>query len=176
MNIQAENWRSLPGWEGLYEVSDLGRIKNTKTQRLLNGYKDHKGYVRVNLPAPDTKRKQQNRLLHQLVLEAFVGPRPEGMVSLHGAKGVSDNSVSNLSWGTQYQNIQDRKRDNTNNNPRPKAKGEGNHQAKLTEDKVILILKAKGVLPQWRLAKAFDVHPALISAIHRGVKWGHVHV
>ncbi len=50
------------------------------------------------------------RRVHILVLEAFVGPRPAGMVACHGWNGASDNSVHNLRWATQQENDEDRKR------------------------------------------------------------------
>jgi hypothetical protein len=58
--------------------------------------------------------------------------------------------------------------------PRPRAQGVGNHQAKLTEREAKEILRARGNCSQASLAARYKVSPALISAIHRGKKWGHL--
>jgi hypothetical protein len=174
MTIEPEQWRPVIGWEAQYEVSDLGRVRSLATGTVLKGCKNSKGYIRINLPAPETKRKQTCKMLHRLVLEAFVGPPPANAVCCHGPNGITDNSLANLSWATQQQNVQDRKRDGTNNHPRPRAQGVGNHQAKLTEREAKEILRARGNCSQASLAARYKVSPALISAIHRGKKWGHL--
>lgn len=77
----------------------------------------------------------------RLVAEAFVGPRPDGAVLRHGEKGRLCNEVSNLSYGTQAQNMgEDRWRDGT------MPHGEGHHNSKLNEEAVrqIRILRSNG--------------------------------
>jgi len=168
MSIIAECWRPVVDAADKYEVSDQqGRIRNSKTGRVLKPWTDSKGYARITI-------NQKQRKVHRIVLEAFVGPCPEGCVTLHGPNGITDNSLSNLSWGTQHQNVLDRKRDGTNNAPRPRHRGSLNHQAQLSEIEVLEIFRLKGVLPQWRLAKAYDVSEGTISNIHTGRKWGHL--
>lgn len=56
----------------------------------------------------DAARKSREIKTHRLVLEAFVGPRPHGMVACHGWNGPLDNSLGNLRWGTPESNDKDR--------------------------------------------------------------------
>lgn len=62
------------------------------------------GYLYVTLSRIGERR---NRHLHALVLEAFVGPRPEGLVACHGSEGKSVNTVANLRWDTMTANMLD---------------------------------------------------------------------
>lgn len=109
-----ENWRPIPGWEGSYSVSDIGRIRsesrivsysNGKTQpvkeRILKLVPDRKGYLRSQL-------FQENigytRYAHQMVLAAFVGPQADGLVSRHLNGNKLDNRLTNLRYGTDSEN------------------------------------------------------------------------
>ena len=107
-----ERWKAVIGHPG-YEVSDLGRVRSV--DRII--YRPYawplKG--RVLVPNVTGSRHQhmqvslgaKKRKVHHLVLEAFVGPRPAGGVGRHGAKGSLVNSLDNLCWGTQSDNIRD---------------------------------------------------------------------
>jgi hypothetical protein len=67
-----------------------------------------KGYLKVNL---DVGGKNVARCVHQLVLEAFVGPKPEGQEGCHFPDpDKSNNSVANLRWDTHLENVRDRVR------------------------------------------------------------------
>lgn len=111
-----ERWLPIPGYEGLYEVSDLGRVRSvarvvdrggrplTVPGKMLRPLKHGGGYRMVNL-----WRDGEGRflLVHQLVLRAFVGPPPEKHIGLHGLGGPTDNRLSNLRWGTYADNMRD---------------------------------------------------------------------
>lgn len=114
-----ERWLPVVGWEGLYEVSDHGRVRSLP-RRAPNpgtgGYRDwpgtvrsqfdHKlGYKMVRLHR-DGERK--SKYVHALVLEAFVGARPDGgMYGCHNDGDPTNNVVVNLRWGTPSSNQQD---------------------------------------------------------------------
>lgn len=107
----SEAWRPVSGYEGRYEVSDQGRVRSwlpTKQRlplpNLLVQIESEKGYLRVQLSGPDGRR---NRRVHALVLEAFVGPCPEGMQTRHMDGDKANNTLGNLSWGTPSENILD---------------------------------------------------------------------
>lgn len=117
---QAEQWRDIPGWEETYQVSNRGRIRGKDIDRLdKNGRPWRKkgtihgqhvkpnGYVYVNLKS---KPRKQRRYVHQLVLEAFVGPRPEGAEACHDNGDREDNRLENLRWDTVSENRLDIKR------------------------------------------------------------------
>lgn len=101
-----ENLKPIPKYDGYY-ADEFGRIYSYRSgnQRLLS-QRIHKGYYRVNL-----KNKGGNGIctepVHKLVLEVFVGERPEGMVCRHLNGNPLDNRLLNLCWGTPKQNAQD---------------------------------------------------------------------
>lgn len=114
--MDIEEWRAIPGFEGSYEVSNMGQIrsldrvvrrKDGRTCRypgkILKPHDnpDHSPYLTVNLSKGN---KYQRSYIHALVLEAFVGKRPPGMECCHGDGGPHDNRVSNLRWGTPLEN------------------------------------------------------------------------
>ena len=112
----AEIWKSVTGFGGYYEVSDKGAVRSLgrvdsggyrrrgRTMKLgRHGY----GYAQVRLSRDG---KSKNYLVHRLVAEAFL-ENPQNLPSvLHGAEGHEDNSVSNLRWGTQRDNLLDSSR------------------------------------------------------------------
>lgn len=112
---------------------------------------------------------QKMHKLHRLILEAFVGPCPEGMESRHLDGDPDNNKLDNLAWGTKLENHDDRRRHG--NTPT----GEKNHGAKLTERMVreIRELSTKG-LSRNELGRRFGMSRAQISRIVTGVGWRHV--
>lgn len=124
-----EEWRPVVGYEGLYEVSDCGRVRsldrvvptvNGRTYRLRgvllkswSGATQH-GHRTVSLSAGGVEKV---RLVHQLVLESFVGPRPApGMHCCHFNGDPADNRVSNLRWDTPTANQLDKVRHGRHHN------------------------------------------------------------
>lgn len=109
MDESTEEWRPVIGYEGRYDVSDRGRVRSLLhgSPLLMKLIPSNKGdYLRVQL-WKDGRGKTQ--WVHRLVLEAFIGPRPDGMVTRHLDGHSRDNGRENLMWGTQKQNIADKK-------------------------------------------------------------------
>ncbi len=108
-----EEWKVVPGYDDWYEVSDLGRVRSWKngkwgrrpTSRPLALTSVHHGYRQVHLSRSRTDVRPF--LVHQLVLLAFVGPRPKGYGGLHRNGDPADNRLENLYYGTQKENGQD---------------------------------------------------------------------
>ena len=177
----SEEWRDVIGWEALYQVSNLGAVRSkgrvvktkagwsfTKPGRLLKQCCNHSREIyTVNLQ--DGPRKAMSTNVAWLVAEAFIGPRPDGMVVRHGAKGRSCNKVSNLSYGTQSQNMYDRWRDET------MPHGSTHKNSKLSPEDVreIRKLRDEGVTCR-DLSKRFGVCADVISGIHRRTRWAWV--
>lgn len=105
-----EQWRSVVGYEGLYSVSDQGRVRSEKGGVILRPQPNSRGYQRVWLGRGNV------RFIHQLVLETFVGDRPEGMWALHGDDDHANNQLSNLRWGTRTENAHDQVMNGHNHN------------------------------------------------------------
>lgn len=114
--------------------------------------------------------KMYYRKVHILVLEAFVGPRPEGMEGCHfPERDTRNNNLENLRWGTKSENYQDRHAHGTHND------GIRNGRAKLTEADVREIRKRLRLGErQVSLAKEFGVSQVKISQIKLGKSWDHV--
>jgi uncharacterized Zn finger protein (UPF0148 family) len=130
-----EKWRAIPGWEGLYDVSDQGRIRSLprRTRAGLRGgtmlklIDDGKG-LGYQVTCLSRESKVVRVYAHQAVLWAFVGPQPEGMEVAHEDGSPSNNVLGNLSYKTKSGNMQDSLRHGTNRNARkmccPRCSGE----------------------------------------------------
>lgn len=114
------NWRWIPGWEGLYQVSDTGLVQSvtrvvkgrygpTRYQGRVLRPTYSTGYARVNLAETGRGRREQH-YVHDLVLLVFRGPKPIGLEVCHGSGGSSDNGLDNLRYDTRSENAKDRKR------------------------------------------------------------------
>lgn len=110
-----EEWRPVVGYEGAYEVSDLGRVRsldridsrgNRAWGRLLRADPQASGHLRVALCV---EGKARRLFVHKLVLDAFVGPCPVGMETCHNDGDPTNNAVSNLRWDTKSANARDRR-------------------------------------------------------------------
>lgn len=126
-----EIWRDVVGYEGLYQVSNLGRVKSLeryvknskngfslKRERLLTLTKDNKGYFRAKLSKDGTSKPYR---VHRLVAVAFIPNKSNLLEVDHIDANRTNNSVSNLRWVNHRQNI---------NNPNGCGFGERHYRAR----------------------------------------------
>lgn len=143
----AEEWREVPGWEGFYAVSSLGRVKRLAgspkcaKDRVLVPVLVRKGYQTVVLTRPNSKPVRKT--LHFLVALAFLGERPTDKHEVNHLNGVkTDNRVENLKWVTRSENIKHA----FDTGLKPTLCGSNSPSAKLSETQVkeIIALYASG--------------------------------
>ena len=119
VTIPNEIWKPINGYENLYEISNLGRVKSKprewfqkhrsgklvkykKTENLLKLQADRKGYIHVDL----FKNKiAERKLVHRLVAEHFIDNPNNYKYINHIDSNPSNNNVKNLEWCTQSYNI-----------------------------------------------------------------------
>ena len=175
-----ETWKPVVGWERTYEVSDRGRVRSITrtieftgrwgpTTRFIVGklvvqrIRPRGGYCVVTLGEAN---KTTCRLVHDLVLLAFVGPRPPTMECCHNDGDPTNNSVSNLRWDTHAANQADMVAHGT------VARGERNAGAKLSSAQVAEIRAALGRGVGTRaLSQKFVVTITAIRYIRNGKTW-----
>lgn len=177
-----EEWRPVVGYEGLYSVSSLGRVRSEERVASLKGHPRLRsrrvpsrilrqtlrgpgkyGYLRVNLYRDGVMQAVN---VHLLVAAAFLGEKPPGMWVLHGPMGRMSNQVTNLSYGTGSENAgRDKLRDGT------LRFGENHHGAKLSLKQVAEIRASAD--SRTDLAARYGVSRSLIQAIQVRTAWKH---
>ena len=168
-----EKWKAIPGYEGWYEVSDRGRVRalerttrhgRKRKRHVLKAVPQGGSYLRVDLSRDN---RQRTRLVHQLVLEAFVGPA-NGMQVRHLNGKRQDNRLENLCWGTISENALDRSK-----HGRGTPSGQASPRAILTRDEVRAI-RAWPRYGRGLYAQYSHVSKAAVDAIRAGYNWKHL--
>lgn len=169
-----EVWKDVVGWEGLYQVSSLGRVKSlsrkySPKEKYLKPYKSNKyGHCVVNLCY---RRYQRLAKVHSIVIEAFLGSKKNGEEVCHNNGDPTDNKLVNLRYDTHRNNQNDMRRHGT------LCVGSSSSLSKLTEKKVCIIKKLLSLkFKQKTIAKMFDTTQPNISQIASGITWKHVQI
>lgn len=182
-----ERWLPVVGYEGLYEVSDLGRVRSVRRLGTdgrvlrLNSRNDF-GHLAVSL---SKKNKRSTQHVHTMVLTAFVGPCPEGKEACHYPdRDPANNCLINLRWDTRQGNAIDSIKHGTiatgirhgrQTKPERTVRGERCHTAKLnpTSVKTVFDLFMAGMLKK-RIAAEVGVSKSQITNILCGRAWKHL--
>jgi len=179
--LQNERWLPVVGHEGRYEVSNLGNVRALfKTglgthspaaePRSVRPWEGRGGYWFVTFWRDNHKKNVQ---VQSVVLEAFIGPRPEGAQHrCHADDDKANNRLSNLRWDTAKANHADAVR---NDRIPPARSGVRHWNARLNEDDVRCI-RAEPAFPgvNQMLASAFDVPWQHIWQVRARRCWKHV--
>jgi len=169
-DLPGEEWRPVVDWEGLYAVSNLGRLQSLfrlgHPGRLLKPFPSgQEGYLAVKLCRDG---KGTTAYVHQIVARAFIGECQPGQQVRHGPGRKLDNRAINLCYGTPPEDAQDKVRDQS------APRGEKHYRAKLTWQIADEIRQrfAAGT-PQKALAYEYGVSQPSISMIVTGKTWRH---
>ena len=170
-----ELWQPIKGYEGLYEVSDQGRVRSLERKaqtyqgfrrvrgRILKGQKIPGGYLTVML----YKNNETERLyIHRLVATAFCSNPLAFSYALHGNDIKTDNRASNLRWGTHQQNVDEAVERGRHTH------GESVGNSKLKEVQVLAI--RQDPRPYKIIAAAYGVTDSNIGCIKRRETWAHL--
>lgn len=175
----AEGWRTIPGSEGLYSVSNLGRIRSEPQQtshkgrrrgRILKPYRDSKGYMQFRMCL--TAGRNVGMKVHRAVALAFIGPRPAGAQINHKSGNKLDNSFDNLEYVSCRENI--RHGWAIGLYAPNHRRGEASSNSKLTNANVHEIRTLRASTRVADLAARFGVTQSTISQICKGRTWKHV--
>lgn len=140
------------------------RIVYAKQWKQMSPVYDTGGYLGIRIRRNDGVYVM--RLIHQLVLEAFVGPKPVGMEACHDPDRTrTNNSVSNLRWGTRSDNQKDAVRHGTSSAIR---KGEDAAHVKLSNQQVRAVYAAAQRLSQRKVAAMFGISKSHVAHIIHG--------
>lgn len=178
-------WKDIPGYEGLYRVSENGDVmslpRTIASQRYASGVKRIKGGLlrgfvkdgnRRSVRLVDSEGKTERWYVAHLVALAFIGPWPDGAECVrHLNDDPSNDQKDNLAYGTIANNVADSIANGTF------PRGEKNGHAKLTAADVVAIREAircgkRGI--QTELATRYGVAQSVITKIKWGHSWAHV--
>lgn len=153
-----EIWKDVVGFEGRYQVSNLGNVRSLRFRghdkiALMKPTTNYAGYLVVGL---GVGRKQYR--VHRLVLEAFVGPCPEGMEGCHNDSNRANPLLGNLRWDTPSGNAYDRR----------DYSGDQNPNAKLSDDDIgVIVARRKSGEMLKVIAADFGITPTRVSQLAR---------
>lgn len=162
-----EVWLPVVGYEGYYEVSSTGLVKNSRYNRPIKSHPDKNGYLRVRFFIHGVKTKH---FIHRLVANAFL-INPDKSFQVNHKDGIKiNNSASNLEWVSSRQNIKHAIDIGLRN-----SKGSANYFSFLNEEKVSEIKKllssGEGIRS---IAEKFGVQKPCVWKIKKGMTWQHV--
>ena len=187
--LNSEIWKPIERFNGLYEISNLGRIKRLAnafrlrpTEKLLKSYLNEAGYERIGLRVEGGK--QTSKYVHQLVAEVFICPCPKNFEVNHIDCVKGNNRAGNLEYLSRQNNVKHamdnglyKSGKNHHYTLRPETirKGEKHPCSKLTEKDVIEIREhLQNGVPQKQLAKTYKVTKSSIYSIKYRKSWSHI--
>lgn len=176
MDEFVEEWKPVVGYEGRYAISNLGRVKSFLNTRgrpriaplILKPRRHTGGYVRVQLGDGN------DRYIHALVMEAFVGPYPPGMEVNHVDGVKVNNRLANLEYATHPENNLHAYRLGLKDPATCASPGSRNGRAKLDETDISAVREMGATHTCAEVAARFGLSPAAAHRIIARKSWRHV--
>lgn len=172
-----EEWRTIPGYDDRYEVSDMGRARSwvrrgrnvarSVVPHILTQTRNTGGYLQIYIIRSGGASVCVN--VYKLVLAAFVGPRCPGMVCRHLDGNRENNTLGNLAYGTQHDNQMDA----IFNEVRTGGRRIKSHKLHPEQVSQIRIRFAAGETTR-SLGKEFGVAASTICMAVSGVTWSYI--
>ena len=170
--IVVENWQPIPGWNGMYEASDLGRIRSwywnnpcKSCPTIRKQQKDKDGYSFVLLYS---QGKQKGYRVSKLVLMAFMGIK-EGYEASHLDGDKNNNYLIILKWETRKENENRKKIHGTS------AVGVRNHFHRFNEQDIFDMRKMRdGGAKLKEIAEKYRTSETQVSMVCRRITWKHL--
>lgn len=161
--MTSDEWRPVPGYEGNYEVSSRGEFRNLKTGHKTFGHRQKaNGYMYVNLCSDGVAK---NYRAHILVLQAFSGYRPAGLLARHLDGSRTNNAVSNLAWGTHLDNHYDSVAHGTYEGNYVGKFFDDHPNGKVGKDAAGLLVQMADDFAQTQLAAVFGISQSAVSRL-----------
>ena len=186
-HTENEIWKQVPGWEGYYSVSSMGRIRrdasgpNTWVGKILKSFIDNSGYLQSTLCKQGRKH---NCRIHVMVAITFLGPKPKGHEINHKNTNKQDNRPENLEYLTRAAHDEHTtfsglrptgERHGSRTHPERVARGEQISSAKLVGRDILEIRKLlAGSVSQRIIAEKFGVDQTTVSCIKLNKSWAHI--
>jgi len=190
-DLDGEVWKEIEGYDGDYQISNLGRVKSFKCGKeiILSPHKNNRGYLRIKLCK---NGESETKEIHILMYGTFIEKIPKGSV-VHHIDFTTNNILENLQMMTKGEHIilhhtGLKRSEETKELMREKKKGEHNpnygkdfsgengpnHTLKEQDVTKIRIDLDEGILTQTEIGEKFGVYKSTISAIKNRRIWKHL--
>lgn len=170
-----EIWKSISEYEGMYDVSNLGRIRSHKyinSPRTMANKKDPNGYESIVLCKYGTRNQQR---IHRLVAFEFL-PNPNNYPVVNHKNGIrNDNRAENLEWCTQSQNLIHSRDVLGYKRKGESSQGSKNGRALVSEEQVLAMRKDRELgKSNIEISNCYKISPSTLSKILTRNTWKHI--